>query len=113
MKVVVDTTFNGPLKGLLLGTRYDTIFGREEAVVKATSTAGPWHKGETYEFSMGDIFTSVTRSGINTINYRGRPKWDEVPFLGNIEYRIPDGSIQERHLARVRVTPIEVINTGE
>lgn len=84
MKVIIDSTFHGPLKAVLLGTRRDTFFNREEAVVRALEDRGPYHKGETCEFPMYDVFTSVRFSGICTITYSGRPDWSKVPYLGEI-----------------------------
>ena len=86
MRVIIDSTFNGPLKAVLLGTRRDTFFNREEAVVRIAESRGPYHKGETCEFFMYDVFTKVTHSGIDTITYSGRPDWDKVPYLGEIGY---------------------------
>ena len=107
MKVIIDSTFNGPLKAVLLGTRRDTFFNREEAVVRITESRGPYHKGETCEFPMYDVFTKVTYSGIDNITYSDRPDWDKVPYLGEIEYGPCVTGLLGRTI-RFRNTPMEV-----
>lgn len=110
MNVIINTTFNGPLKAKLLGTRRDIFFNREEAVVRVLENRGPYHKGETCEFPMYDVFTRIVYSGVNTITYSGRPDRDKVPYLGEIGYG-PEyviGPFGRKVL--LRNTPMEVIN---
>lgn len=106
LKVVIDTTFSGPIKGVLHGTRKDSFFNRKVAVVTVTKGHGPYHEGEVAEVDPGDVFLKVTFSGINTITYSGKPDWSDVPDLGPIEY-LAEGSLMGRWYTMVRVTPME------